>query len=148
MGYDYTIDYRTEPCPTCKRGESGQLYDGYLSYNHSWVFRKYLDKDEGFRQLYSIPLPEVIKKIDIILDKLREDYPDEYLNNYSTQENWVDGSVGNEHLEMVTNIHGSDVRYDGWATTVGNVYLHLRELMVKCKELVLDGYEGATIYGD
>ena len=148
MGYDYSIDFSGVKCEACGHQEVSCLYDGYISYNHSWVFRKYLDKDSGFRQLYNIPLPEVIKKLDICLDRLREDYPSEYKDNWKTQEEYDEDDMMGNNLGMVVTMNGNKVRYDGWATTTGNAYLHLRELVLKCKELVLDGHGSATIYGD
>lgn len=148
MGYDYSIEFQRNSCPTCKRIDCGELFTGYLSYNHSWVFSEYLHSGEGFRQLYDIPLTKVIEKLDIVLEGLRKDYPYTYKDNWKKQDNYSENIYSNENLATIIDIHGRKVNYDGWATTEGNAYLHCRELLLKCKELVLDGYSDAYINGD
>lgn len=149
LGYDYTISYSRNTCPTCHRSESGDLFDGYLSYNHSWIFSKYLESDIGLRILYDLPLPEVVNKLNKILKGIRKDYPTTYKDNWKTQDNYNEYDYYNtDRLGLTTTIDGREVKYDGWAKTAGNAYLHCRELLLKCQQLILDGYDDAYITGD
>lgn len=123
MGYDYSLGFK----------------DRYLSYNHGWAFRKYINEDSGFRFLYRKPLSEVVVLLQQMLEQIRGRYPDEYQENFTMQENWESDSFKHLDLDMITDMNGNEVRYDGWATTVGNAYYFTSELLMDCQKEIIDG---------
>ena len=133
MGYDYQV------------GKT----DCYLSYNHSWAFYKYIDKDRGFRFLYHQPLEFVVGALQGMLQLMRGRYGKACFENYTTQENYSDKlTVLRPELDMVKSMKGQLVRYDGWATTVGNSYYFAGKLLLLCQKKIIQGQAEEIINGD
>lgn len=134
MGYDYQVNGSPN----------------YLSYNHGWAFYKYVDEKSGFRFLYGKPLIEVVGYLQKMLEQIRCRYPKEYQENFTLQEGYDVNSWKNqdEFIGLVATIDNREVRYDGWAKTVGNVYYFASELLLQCQKEIIAGNSQAIISGD
>lgn len=151
MGYSFDITNKSNYCEHCKRSDNDELYDSGLSYNFTWAL-KYLKTDSGsFRQLYGVPIKDVLPKIQTILEGIRQEYPNEWQENFTRQIGYNHESpflTKDEVYGETKTIDGDKVRYDGWATTPGNTYYHFKELYTKIAEIIADGYPNAEIHGD
>tara|TARA_R110002033_G_scaffold5712_8_gene24086 strand:+ start:4837 stop:5175 length:339 start_codon:yes stop_codon:yes gene_type:complete len=57
----------------------------YYSYNHSWIFREYFDREQGFRKIYDYKGKDLIPKLEVLREIIREHLaPETYNWNYKT----------------------------------------------------------------
>ena len=141
MGYDFSLNVDTyEACQCCGRdSESLQLYERYVSYNHSWAFYEHLSKTHGLRWIYHNTLDDVIHglgkmKAKIIfinggIPKLTDSRQD----NYGATTKTIDGRI---------------VAMDGWAKTVFNAYRCCDMILQDSIMAVEEGHETAKWSGD
>ena len=120
MGYDMWLT----------TGISDECYsrfaDTYVSYNHSWAFYKYLNKERGIRWIYNKPMSFVVDGMNNVLDELVV-INDNVIPTHPVDENghylWGDN--------LVRTIDDEYARDDGWAKTIFNAYRCAKEIRDK-----------------
>ena len=98
----------------------------YVSYNHCWAFYEFLDEERGFRAIYDYEAHELLPKLLVVQEALREIAPETFHLNWKNA----------PHLIK-----------DGWACVhtidaVGNAYKCVQKIIDKCVKFPQSRFSG------
>ena len=155
MGYDFSLSVVSNKCNHCDRSDYNELKKLYMSYNHGWAWRKFVDKDVGFRIIYDMPLKEVKAMCEKVIDGVKElngGKTPEHLKNADGNDVWANSNVYSKRIQIIDNEGEPQLQWandDGWARTYYNAYRCASEIMkVTSVSMMSDNTAEARWSGD
>ena len=143
MGYDFRLVIDSPECKHCHRSDYNELLEMYMSYNHGWAWRKFVNAEVGFRSIYDKPLKEVKFMCEKVIDgikKLNGGETPVHIKNVDGADIWASTKSYSKKIQILDNQGEPKLQWandDGWARTYYNAFRCANDILKESQKAIM-----------